>query len=148
MVDLARGRKCGLLKPLADLKGRPAPPSPPAPPDPATHCSSASAWPGELGPLGKPRGTPYVAGTEEAGRKGRAGVGALTDLSPHQTPTTTLAGRAQGGCRQGDRKPEQTPLPAVSSGIQMAAVREAPAPPRPQALGIKAPGGNHGGLLR
>lgn len=67
----------------------------------------------------------------------------LTDLSLLQAPTMLAGHRGAGG----DRKPEQTPFPAVSSGIQMAAVTEAPAPPRPQALGIKAPGGNHGGLL-
>lgn len=84
----------------------------------------------------------WPAQRRQEGKAGQ-GVGELTDLSPRQPPTSTRAGPPGGGGAggEGDRKPEQTPLPAVSSGILMAAGREAPGLTRPQALGIEAPGG-------
>ena len=138
-VDGQEGRKCGLLRPLADLKGGPAPPPRPPPLGPAAHCSTASAWPGTWGPRGSPVAPP--ARPHRGGRKERPSWSRgrpLTGLGAHQPPTTLARARGAGGEEAGS---QQTPLPAVSSGIRMAAGREAPAPPTPQALGIKAPGG-------
>lgn len=101
--------------PLRDLKGSPAPPSPPPPAQPPPPQAQQPIVPGPR-PAWGPQACGGALWQKEAGRK--AGGGALTDLSTHQTPTGTQ---------------QPPPPPAVSPGTHMAAVREAPAPPRPQA---------------